>query len=323
MKKIIVLGTGGTISSDSRAGAGAVASISIADLLPTIADGRIIETRDLMTVGSFRLSLADMRRISEAARVAADDPEVDGVVITHGTDTMEETAYLTSLAHTIGTPIVFTGAQYAADDLSSDGPRNLRDAISFAMSPALRSAGVGIAFGGALLSARGTRKRHSTGPSPFDGGILLANMSGPLVAVHGVARLEPEPVVPREEFDKIIVDMVMSYPGADTEFLELAATRSRAIVLVGTGVGNAAPGFAECVAKVTESGIPVILASRVFEGPVTPVYGNGGGIDLVRAGAIPAGELSPQQARILSAALLASPSDEEEPFSSRFAKHAS
>ncbi|WP_053382864.1 asparaginase [Leucobacter celer] len=322
MAKIVVLGTGGTIASRERGGAGATATLSIADIASTLDIGT--DVRDVMTIGSYRLTLGQMRTIATAAISAAAEDDVAGVVVTHGTDTIEETAYLAALSHRGAAPIVFTGAQFAADQPSPDGHRNLRDAVEFARSPLLRGAGVGIAFGGELHSARGTRKMHSTHPQPFRGGVLLARRSGDGVSLHASARPEPIVLQPDERLDLVVVDMVMSYPGADTMLFAAAAARADAVVLVGTGAGNAGPGFAESVAEATASGTPVILASRTFDGPVTPIYGNGGGVDLVRAGAISAGELSPPQARILAAVLLATdPGPDRSPFPERFARHAS
>lgn len=316
-----MLGTGGTIASSGGAGTGAVAERSAADLIAGLPVEHEVETRDIMTVGSYRLTLGDMRCIVETAALAAEEPGVAGVVVTHGTDTVEETAYLAALGVRSAAPIVFTGAQFAADQVAPDGERNLSDAICFAASPELRGAGVGIAFGGALRSARGARKAHSTDPSPFRGGVLLARRVGADVSVLATARPEPETLPLDGRFDRTIVDMVMSYPGADTALFDAAVDRAQGVVLVGTGVGNAAPGFVESVARASRRGVPVVLASRVFDGPVTPVYGNGGGVDLVRAGAVAAGQLSPPQARILAAALIAG--DAAGPaFSARFAAHA-
>lgn len=331
MAKIVVLGTGGTIASEGSADDGAIATRTAAELVAFLPSSDEVVVCDLMTVGSYRLSLSELRGIATAAAAAAAESDVDGVVVTHGTDTMEETAYLTSLIHRGETPIVFTGAQFASDRLSPDGDRNLCDAIAFAGSPLLKGAGVGVAFGGDLRSARGVRKVHSTAPHPFAGGVLLARRAGEQVTSHARVRAEPALLRLDERFDGLIIDMVMSYPGADPALLAFAAERSDAVVLVGTGAGNAAPGFAEQVAEATRAGTPVVLASRVFEGPVVPLYGNGGGVDLVRAGAVSAGELGPSQARMLAAALLggdvalhgSQPAGTPERFADRFASHAS
>src|SRR5690606_4993361 len=124
-----------------------VATSNVADLIAPLAADCELEARDVMTVGSYNIGFAQMRVIAEAAIAAAREHGVDGVVVTHGTDTMEESAYLTDLLYDTaahGTPIVFTGAQFAADTIAPDGARNLVDAIAFAAHPELRGMGVGI-----------------------------------------------------------------------------------------------------------------------------------------------------------------------------------
>lgn len=321
MAKVVILGTGGTIASRKHVDDSAVASTGVADIAADLHTAHELEFRDVLTVGSYRLNLAELRIIAQAAGAAAAEPGVDGVVVTHGTDTMEETAYLTSLAYGGQQPIVFTGAQFAADSDAPDGLRNIREAVEFAAAPALRGTGVGIAFGGSLRSARGTRKAHTLAPDPFSGGVLVARMRGGEVAFRATPRPEPESIPLAEHFDDMTVDVVYSYPGADTLLLRTAAERGSAVVLAGTGVGNAAPGFSEAVAEITASGTPVVLASRVDEGSVTPVYGNGGGVDLVGAGAIPSAELGPYQARLLAIAILSAFG--REGFADRFRSHAS
>ena len=333
MRRIVVLGTGGTIASRGSAEANAVATSSISDLLAPLAPDCELDARDVMTIGSYNIGFAEMRRIAEAATAAAAEPGVDGVVVTHGTDTMEESAYLTDLLAGAGidgadsdcAPIVFTGAQFAADTIAPDGGRNIADAIAFAASPELRGIGAGIAFGGDLVAARGTRKAHTTAPSPFEGGVLIARRRGGDVALHARPARPGPPLAIGEAFDTLVVDAVIAAPGIDPALFEIAAARSKAVVVVGTGVGNAGPGFAQAVAAATEAGTPVVLATRVAFGPVTPVYGGGGGVDIVRAGATAAAELGHAQARILAAALLADPAGAPTTvadFTARFLRHA-
>lgn len=308
MAKIIVLGTGGTIAS--RGFANAVASSSVAELVAPLAPGAHIEARDVMTVGSYNLGLAQMHAIATAALAAAAEPGVDGVVVTHGTDTMEETAYLAELLYdqsALRVPVVFTGAQFAADTVAPDGARNLADAVAFAAHPDLRDVRVGIAFGGELCAARGSQKQHTAAPSPFCGGALLARRRGNDVSVIARPRIALPALTVDAAFGSRIIDVIMAAPGSDTALFETACARSAAVVLVGTGIGNAGQGFADAVARATAAGTPVVLSTRVPFGPVTPLYGNGGGVDIVRSGAVPAAELSHAQARVLAAVLLADP----------------
>ena len=117
-------------------------------------------------------------------------------------------------------------------------------------------------------------------------------------------RYPPLPTPPTA-FDNTRVEIITAYPGATPELLDHAVQLgSRAVVLAGTGVGNAGPGFAEAVKRATGNGCIVVLSTRAPWGPVVPTYGDGGGIDLVEAGAIPSADLNPFQARILTAVLL-------------------
>lgn len=318
MTKVHLIGTGGTIASRAGSGttdgSGAVASDTVSDLLALGGESATtVTTEDLMTVGSYRLGLADMLEIATTALARASEPKIDGVVVTHGTDTLEETAFLTDLLHSTESPVVFTGAQRAADTPAPDGPRNLAQAIAVAADRRFQSIGTLVSFDGRVQSARGARKAHTTASQPFDGGTTVGLFRGDdLDLVARTSRPAPLPI-PGPEFGSTRVDIVTAYPGSSPDALHHAVNAgASAIVLAGTGVGNAGPGYAEAVTDLTAANVPVILASRVLAGPVVPLYGNGGGVDLIAAGAESAGHLNPFQARILAAVLLAghpSPSD--------------
>ncbi|WP_237715346.1 asparaginase [Arthrobacter sp. TB 23] len=318
---IRILGTGGTIASRGQGPGGAVASDSTESLAAALSDAHQVTSRDLLTVGSYSLDLHDLRIIAEEVAAELAEPGVDGVVITHGTDTMEETAFLLDLVHNSRKPVVLTGAQHLADSDSPDGPRNLTEAVIAAADKHLQGAGVLISFAGSIRSARGARKAHTTAASPFAGGVEVAHLAGDDVVVTAApSRLQPLPL-PTAAFDDVHVEIVTAYPGATPELLRhAAATGASAVVLAGTGIGNAGAGFAAAVADLTAAGVPVILSSRTPWGPVIPTYGNGGGKDLVRAGAVIARDLNPFQSRILAALLLAADPDPIT-FPHRFAVH--
>ncbi len=303
---VVVLTTGGTISSRSTP----AAVVAVDDATAVLAgvetgDGITIEAHDLLRVGSYRMSLADMRCVAdEVARTAA-RADVDGVVITHGTDTLEETAMLLDLLHADDRPVVLTGAQRAADIPDTDGPRNLGDAVAVAADPAARGHGVLVVFAGSVFAARGVRKAHTVDLAAFGNPAGTAGVvHSRRVTMHSVPTRPPVLSHPGAAFEAVRVDIVAAYPGGDDTLLRAAARAgARGIVLAGMGIGNAPPGVADAVADLVADGVVVALASRVAAGPVLPVYGAGGGSDLVAAGAVAVG-LPASQARIVLALLL-------------------
>ncbi len=305
MAHIQLLGTGGTIASRGSGTGGSVATDTAAELARGQYGELTVSSRDVLTTGSYRLSLADLRLIAEAAQEALADPGNDGVVVTHGTDTLEETAFLLDLVHGSPKSAVLTGAQQPADSPAPDGPRNVEEAVLAAASPGLRDSGVLISFDGTVRSARGARKAHTTASSPFQGGAEVAHMAGSeLVVTARPVRGRALPLPPAA-FDTTRVEIITAHTGATPDLFDFAVhSGARAVVLAGSGVGNAGPGFAEAVGRAVAAGCAVVLSTRAPWGPVVPVYGNGGGTDLVAAGAVPSGDLNPLQARLLAALLI-------------------
>lgn len=282
-----------------------MATDTAADLVGTGHGELSVSARDVLTTGSYRLGLVELRTIVEHVRDALAEPSTDGVVVTHGTDTLEETAFLLDLVHADDRTVVLTGAQRAADSPDPDGPRNVGEAVLAAADERLRGTGALISFDGAVRSARGARKAHTTASSPFQGGVEVAHMAGTeLVVTAAPARRDPLPLPPAA-FDDVRAEIVTAYPGATPDLFDFAVrSGAQVVVLAGSGVGNAGPGFVEAVRRAVGTGCVVVLSTRTPWGPVVPLYGNGGGIDLVAAGAIPSGDLNPFQARILAALLI-------------------
>jgi L-asparaginase len=301
-----LLATGGTIASRRGAG-GLSATTPAADLLAAAGSpaGVDVGVTDVTTVGSFALTLADLRRlVAEVRRCLS--PDVDGVVVTHGTDTMEESAYLADLVHDDPRPVVFTGAQRPFDSPAPDGPANLAAALRVAASPESRDLGVLLCFDGLVLGARGVRKVETLRSAAF-----AAPGRGPLLRVADesvtlLARAPRQAALPLDlDAELPRVDVIACYLGADTALLHAAVAAGAAgIVLEAFGAGNVPPAFAEAAGGLVARGIPVLVCSRVPSGPVAPLYA-GGGASLARAGAVFAGDLSPWQGRLLLSAALA------------------
>jgi L-asparaginase len=307
MPHVVVLATGGTISARRSDGGALLASDGAARIVGAgaVPAGVTVEAHDVLRVGSYNLELSDLRTIADAVAGHLGRRDVDGIVVTHGTDTLEETAILLDLVHADQRPVVLTGAQRGADVPDTDGPRNLADAVAVAADPQLRGHGVVVAFGGAVLAARGVRKSHTVEPMAFTGRSGgLATVGDGEVTVHGVPHRPVLLAHPTAELDRVRVDVLLAHPGAQPDLLRAAVDGgARGIVVAGTGVGNAPRGFAAAVADLTGQGVVVGLSTRVTDGPVRPVYGDGGGADLVAAGAVPLA-LPAVQGRIALALLL-------------------
>jgi L-asparaginase len=308
MSKIVLVTTGGTVASrnDPKSGhtAASVDGDSLRQSLRDPLDGVDLVVDEFCNVGSFAIDLPLAFDLAKRIGGHLADPATTGVVITHGTDTMEESAYLADLLVTSDKPVVFTGAQRAADTHDPDGPRNIADAVRIAASPSAIGLGAMIAFEQEFHAARDVTKTHTSRVDTFASGEhgKLGEIDGERVSVHRRPLLRKTFMAERIESRVDLIKLVM---GSDDRFLRFAAeSGAKGIVIEGFGRGNATPAAAKAVAEIIKAGIPAIVTSRCPRGRVRPIYGNGGARDLERAGAIFAGDLSGPKARVLAAVLL-------------------
>ena len=305
MSLVHIIGTGGTIAS--RAGkSGSTVADSTEQVLHATQLAREVTTEDVLHINSFQLSFTDLLKIRAAVAAACQRSEVDGVVITHGTDTMEETSFFLALLHDSEKPVVLTGAQRAADLPHTDGPENLRQAVLAAGAEHMRRAGVLVGFDAQFHAARHTRKRHTLATSAFSGGTLIAECY-----TDGVTRLAHPvqyPILPDPPgtFADLNIPVIDAAPGSDAALLYAALEYGAdGIVLQGVGAGNAPPAFTPAVKTAVAADVPVVLTTRVPTGPVAAIYGDGGAVTLQDAGAMSAHQLNTYQARMLLAVLVA------------------
>lgn len=292
----MLVATGGTIASRATPD-GYLADVTGAELLASLDPERLpagvkIGVVDVGVRGSYALRLEDMQQIALAVHQASAEG-ASGIVVTHGTDSLEETAFLSDLVHDSDIPVVFTGAQLPFDAPDQDGPDNLVLALQTAAEDHWSGYGVLVAFAGEVWAARGVRKVQTTALSAFSNDRPVEGSSRS--TVPGLAAALATGELPA-------VEVVATVPGSDGAPLRDALRRNPAgIVLQTLGMGNATTEDAEGVRLARAHGIPVLITSRVQHGPVRPFYG--GGIALERAGAIFAQDLSTWQARIVLAAM--------------------
>jgi L-asparaginase len=300
---IHLLFTGGTISMhrDAAAGGnvpalGGEALVSLAPGIESIAPFRI---ENWARVPACHLGPDRLWALRERVRAVAASGEVTGIVVTHGTDILEETAYLLDRTLDGEVPVVLTGAMRTSSDTAWDGPRNLRDAAAVAAGAASRGRGAVVVFNGEIFAGRTATKTHATEVAAFS-----APHSGPIGRVEEgrVAYVvevggRPQPLRPTAFGARVaLVPMVV---GDDGRMLDLARPGHDGVVIEAFGSGNLPPGAVPAIRRWLDDGKPVVLATRCPLGVVTPSYAfEGGGARLVAMGVTPAGARTPSQARM-------------------------
>ena len=300
---IALLFTGGTISMrhDSTAG-GAIPKLSAREIVAATRGIEDIADLEIEDWGAFpgpHMTMERMWALRNRIVALVGRAEIQGVVLTHGTDTLEESAYLCARSIKTEKPVVFTGAMRAASDLGWDGPANLMDAALVAANAEASGYGVMMTMGGRVFPGIDVTKAHTHLPDAFESPGL-----GPIAVVDDARvifrrALAPLPPIVAPDHLALPIDIVASYAGADSRLVDACLTDGQGLVVAAMGRGNVPPAMAAGIMRWIEADKPVIIASRAMRGRVGPTYGYpGGGRRLVEMGAIFAGSRRPQQARI-------------------------
>jgi L-asparaginase len=315
---VLLVATGGTIASRPRADGAVAVALTGAALLDRLrADvRRDVDVLDVARGPSWNFDPATQAEIARTVGGALLDG-YDGVVVTHGTDTLEETAWLTELLArplTSSGAIVFTAAMRHADEVGADGPRNLADALAVARHPAARSRGALVCVDGEVHHARWVTKTDTTALSTF-----RSPAAAPLGRVAGSVRFvldapPPPPAVPLATPVDASVAVVVSHAGVDGAVVDWHLEHgARGLVVDTPGAGNVHHALVPGIHRAVERGISVVVTSRCLTGAVAPVYGGPGGhAELAAAGVISGRDLRAAKARIaLAVALGVDPSPDD------------
>jgi L-asparaginase len=295
--------TGGTISMrfDPATG-GAVPALSGEEIIAQVPGLGEIADFDVIDFGRWpgpHVTPSRMMELARAARGKLADESVAGAVVTHGTDTLEETAYLLDLVLNQEKPIVFVGAMRNSSELSWDGPGNLRSAVRVAVDPQARGLGVIVAMNDQLIAAAEATKTHTESTDTFQ-----SRDFGPLGIVDKDRVIVTRRPVERESIvtDRIEerVDVIKMVAGADGRFIDFAISDgARGLIIEGLGRGNVTVAALPAIERAVNTGLPVVITSRCPRGRVLDTYAyEGAGRQLRKMGAILGGMLPSHKARI-------------------------
>lgn len=286
-----ILTTGGTIACTADPSGALIPTLSGEDLAAPLRsqfhpDHVRLRVRELGRLDSSSLRLDEVDSIIAAVHQELRDPAVTGVIVTHGTDSLEETALALDAFHSDARPVILTGAMRPSDDPAPDGPDNLFAACTIALDPTARGLGALIVMGNKVLPARGTVKVDTSAPEAFA-------YLGPTEP----QRPAPLPVTPLSGHR---VDIVAAYPGAPRALIDAPVTAgTHGLVIEAMGAGNIGTDLARGVEDALDQGIPVVVTTRTHRGEVRFDYGGqGGGASLGARGAVGAGYLRAGQARM-------------------------
>ncbi len=298
--KVVILATGGTIAGVGDAGKsagykpGTLTAEDLISAVPELADVAEIEAIQVCNVNSDDITDTVWIELANRINELSKDPEIEGFVITHGTDTMEETAYFLNLTVKTDKPVVITGSMRPSTSISADGPMNLYESVCVAASEEAAGKGVLVVFSDLIFSARTVTKT-----STYDVMAISAGETGALGVVRDGAVYFYEQSVKRHttdsEFDVSSlrklpkVSVIYFSVDMDPEILRYAAEHSDGIVIAGAGAGEFSEGYIEVIKDLK---IPVVISSRIGDGIIIPA-------NLLVEGTIAADNLPPQKAAVL------------------------
>lgn len=297
-KKILVLHTGGTISMQADAsGAVVTSSDNPMNHVSNPLEGIQVHALDFFNLPSPYIKPKHMLALYQKIKEEADN--YDGVVITHGTDTLEETAYFLDTMEIPHMPIVLTGAMRSSNELGSDGVYNYLSALRVASDDRAADKGVLVVMNDEIHAAKYVTKTHTTNVGTFQ-----TPTHGPLGLIMKQEILYFKTAEPRVRFDldhiQGLVPIISAYAGMTDDLIDmLDLEHLDGLIIQAFGAGNIPKETAEKLESLLQKGIPVALVSRCFNGIAEPVYAyQGGGVQLQKSGVFFIKELNAQKARL-------------------------
>ncbi len=298
--RVLVIATGGTIAGQSVGGQ--LTGAQLVEAVPQLADVADIRVEEFSRIGSSAMTPDHWTRLSGMINARFDDDRsLAGIVVTHGTDTMEETAYFLHLTVAHARPVVMVGSMRNASAVSPDGPANLLSGVRVAASQQAQGKGVLVVLNDEIHSARDVRKADNNRVDTFEStefgtlGIVDSDriLFRRTIATRHTIISDLQDAIGQTELPS--VPIVADYAGNDGDGLRTAvAAGARGVVIQAFGGGRASPGMREAIAEVADRGVLIVIASRVPEGRIMSGASN------PDVGVVSSGDLPPHKARVLA-----------------------
>ncbi|MGO0060974.1 asparaginase [Brevibacillus fluminis] len=301
MKKVLVINTGGTIamSVDEAEGVKPLDDEAVTKILPHLHQLAEVKMMNYVNLPSPHMTPAVMNQLRQLIEQETAAHEYDGVVVTHGTDTLEETAYFLDLTLSLTLPVVVTGAMRSSNELGADGPVNLISAVRTAIDPASAGKGVLVVFNDEIHAARHVTKTHTSNVATFQ-----SPQYGPIGTISKKHVHYHHAPLDREHYTiahaNANIPLCKAVAGMDPRWLQfLLDDAIDGVVIEALGLGNLPPAIVPVLAQLIAKGTPIVMVSRCFNGQVQDVYDyEGGGKKLKQLGVIFSNGLNGQKARL-------------------------
>ncbi|MBM6841552.1 asparaginase [[Clostridium] spiroforme] len=304
MKTIAIIATGGTIAGTGQKGktavyhAGEIDIDSIIETIPEINEVAVLKTFQLMNIDSNEMTKEHWIRLKKDIEEILLDVTIDGAVVTHGTDTLDETAYFLTLTLNVRKPVVITGAMRPATATSADGPFNLYQAICLAIDDESYDQGVLALFSNTIYSGRDIQKVNNFKIDAFDQkslGCLGYMQDNQVYYYTKTSKRHTSYSIFNGKIESLPdVAIVYFYSGASSDILYYLARQNSGIVIAGSGSGNYSKDWLQAIEELSKQGIVFVRSSRISQGIV---YDND--VFDPHGMCVPANTLSPQKARVL------------------------
>lgn len=301
-KTILIIHTGGTIAMTEDATTGTVTPSKenpLGSILSILEPYAKIQVNDFANIPSPHMTPQLMFDLAKEIETHLEGDQIDGVVLTHGTDTLEETAYMLDLLTQSPKPIIVTGAMRSSNELGADGPLNLLQSVRVAVSEQAIGKGVLVVFNDEIHTAKNVTKTHASNISTFQ-----SPQYGPIgIATKQAISFHHMPII-RDHYTitKLTkkVMLLKAFTGMEKEWVEAVTNQGiDGLVFEAFGQGNLPPSVVPALKTITAQRIPVVLVSRCFNGIVESTYGyEGGGRQLKDMGIIFSNGLNGQKARL-------------------------